>query len=146
MLRERPVPYIPCPCKTPTTTSPSDKLEWDRLAAVSLVLRPSSPKLNGTERVLFPVKTDRQNTNHKHNGLWTLGWQKGVPWDLMNGLPTVRLEKLVYWWLEQKLKNLEKSKAPGSSASLEEPEWLPLENRCLHPSQEEWGRGKRWMH
>jgi len=68
-----------------------------RLAAVSLALRPPGPKLSGTGRVSLSVKTGRRNIDHKRNCLWTLGWQKGVPQDLMNGLSTVRLEKLVNW-------------------------------------------------
>ena len=73
-----------------------------RLAEVSLVPRPPSPKLSGTGRVSLPVKTGRQNIDHKRNCLWILSWQKGVPRKLMNGLPTGRLEKLVNWWPEQK--------------------------------------------
>ena len=86
-----------------------------RLAAVSLVLRPSSPKLNGTERVSLPVKAGRRNIDHKCNGLWTLGWQKGLPQDLMDGLTTDRFKMLVTGWYT----NLEESKAPGHSASHE---------------------------
>ena len=73
-----------------------------RLAAVSPAPRPPSPKLSGTGRVSLPVKTGRQNIDHKRNCLWILSWQKGVPRNLMNGLPTGRLEKLVNWWPEQK--------------------------------------------
>ncbi|XP_072216512.1 uncharacterized protein [Excalfactoria chinensis] len=80
-----------------------------RLAAVSLAPGPPSPNLSETGRVSLPVRTGRRNIGHKRNRLWTLGWQKGVPRDLMNGLPTVRLEKLVNWWPEQKLKKLKES-------------------------------------
>ena len=80
-----------------------------RLAAVSLAPRPPSPKLSGTGRVSLPVKTGRRNIDHKHDCLWILGLQRGVPRDLMNGLPTVRLEKLVNWWPEQKLRKLKQS-------------------------------------
>ena len=80
-----------------------------RLAVVSLVPRPPSPNLGGTGRVSLPVKSGRQNIDHKHNCLWILGWQKGVPQDLMNGVPTVRLEELINWWPEQKLKKLKES-------------------------------------
>ncbi|XP_072216495.1 uncharacterized protein [Excalfactoria chinensis] len=80
-----------------------------RLAAVSLAPGPPSPKLSETGRVSLPVRTGRRNIGHKRNRLWTLGWQKGVPRDLMNGLPTVRLEKLVNWWPEQKLRKLKES-------------------------------------
>ena len=55
-----------------------------RLAVVSLVPRPPSSKLSGTGRVSLPVKTGRRNIDHKLNCLWILGWQKGVPQDLMN--------------------------------------------------------------
>ncbi|XP_052546075.1 uncharacterized protein LOC128084228 [Tympanuchus pallidicinctus] len=101
-----------------------------RLAAVSLAPRPPSSKLSGTGRVSLSVKTGRRNIDHKRNCLWILGWQKGVPRDLMNGLPTVRLEKLVNWWPEQKIQNLEESKTPGPKVSPWEPERLPkpLEN------------------
>ncbi|XP_052553477.1 uncharacterized protein LOC128087677 [Tympanuchus pallidicinctus] len=101
-----------------------------RLAAVSLAPRPPSSKLSGTGRVSLSVKTGRRNIDHKRNCLWILGWQKGVPRDLMNGLPTVRLEKLVNWWPEQKIQNLEESKTPGPKVSPREPERLPkpLEN------------------
>ncbi|XP_072184206.1 uncharacterized protein [Excalfactoria chinensis] len=80
-----------------------------RLAAASLAPGPPSLKLIGTGSVSLPVRTGRRNIDHKRNCLWTLGWQKGVPRDLMNGLPTVRLEKLVNWWPEQKLKKLKES-------------------------------------
>ncbi|XP_052529540.1 uncharacterized protein LOC128076184 [Tympanuchus pallidicinctus] len=101
-----------------------------RLAAASLAPRPPSPKLSGSGRVSLPVKAGRRNIFHKRNGLWTLGWKKGIPRSLMDGLTTDRLEKLVKWWPEQKLENLEESKTPGPRASLREPEWLskPLEN------------------
>ncbi|XP_048793816.1 uncharacterized protein LOC125689990 [Lagopus muta] len=112
--------------------SSSTKLEPRevRLAAVSLAPRPPSSKLSGTGRVSLSVKTGRRNIDHKRNCLWILGWKKGVPRDLMNGLPTVRLEKLVNWWPEQKLQNLEESKTPGPRVSLREPERLskPLQN------------------
>ncbi|XP_031464638.1 uncharacterized protein LOC116238867 [Phasianus colchicus] len=94
-----------------------------RLAAVSLAPRPPSPKLSGTGRVSLPVKTGRRNIDHKRHCLWTLGWLKGVPRDLMNGLATVKLEKLVNWWPEEKLRDLEESKTPGPGASPREPEW-----------------------
>lgn len=55
-----------------------------RLAAVSIAPHPPSPKLSGTGRVSFSVKTGRRNIDHKCNCLWILGWQKGVPRDLMN--------------------------------------------------------------
>ena len=35
-------------------------------------------------------------------GLWHLGLQKGIPWDLMDGLPTQKLEKLMQEWSERK--------------------------------------------
>ena len=75
-----------------------------RLAVASLASRPPSPRLIGTKKVSSPVKTGTRCIDHKRNGLWTLGWRKGIPRDLMNGLPTVRLEKLVNCWPEQKLK------------------------------------------
>ena len=31
-------------------------------------------------------------------GLWQLGLQKGIPWDLMDGLPTKKLGQLVQRW------------------------------------------------
>jgi len=57
----------------------------------------------------LPVKIGSQNIDHGHNCLWIPGWQKGVPRDLMNGLPTGRLEKFVDGWPEQKLKKLKES-------------------------------------
>lgn len=102
-----------------------------RLAAVSLAPRPPRPKLSGTGRVSLSAKTGRRHIDHKGNCLGTQGWHKGVPRDLMNGLATVRLETLVNWWPEQRLKNLEASTilSPGPRASPEEPERLskPLE-------------------
>ena len=82
------------------------------MPAVSLAPRPPSPNLGGTGRVSLPVKTGRRNIDHKLNCLWILGWQKGVPQDLMNGLSTGRLEKLVNWWPEQKLKKHKESCCP----------------------------------
>lgn len=108
-----------------------------RLAAASLAPRPPSPKLSGTGRVSLSVKAGRRNIDHKRSCLWTLGWHKAVPRDLMNGAATVRLEAFVERWPEQKLRNLEESKSPGARASPEEPERLskPLESCCLCPSQ-----------
>jgi len=45
-----------------------------------------SVDLGGTEKPL-----NRQ-------GLWQLRLQKGIPWDLMDGLPTKKLEQLVQKW------------------------------------------------
>ncbi|XP_074667200.1 uncharacterized protein LOC141917704 [Strix aluco] len=36
-------------------------------------------------------------------GLWQLGLQKGIPWDLMDGLPTQKLEQLVQKWSGQRV-------------------------------------------
>ncbi|XP_072216209.1 uncharacterized protein [Excalfactoria chinensis] len=69
-----------------------------RLAAATLAPRPPSPKLNRMEKVSLPVRTGRRNIAHKRNRLWTLGLQKGIPRDLMNGLSTDRLEMLVTSW------------------------------------------------
>ncbi|XP_021238285.1 uncharacterized protein LOC110390976 [Numida meleagris] len=101
-----------------------------RLAATRLAPGPPSPRLIGTKRVLFSVKPSGRNIDHKRNCLWMLGRQKGILQKLMDGLPTDRLEKLVNWWPEQKLRKLEKNKVLGPSASPEEPERLPkpLEN------------------
>ncbi|XP_074996699.1 LOW QUALITY PROTEIN: uncharacterized protein LOC142078063 [Calonectris borealis] len=35
---------------------------------------------------------------NKRSSLWAKGWQKGIPRDLMDGLPTDKLEKLVSEW------------------------------------------------
>jgi len=70
-----------------------------RLAAASLAPWPPSPKLNGTEKIPSLEKTGRRSIDHKRNGLWTLGWKKGIPRNVMDGLTTDRLEMLVSGWL-----------------------------------------------
>ncbi|XP_065592066.1 uncharacterized protein LOC136048350 [Cyrtonyx montezumae] len=82
-----------------------------RLAAARLVLRPPSPKLNGTEKLSCPLRTGRRSIDHKRNGLWTLGWKKGIPRNLMDGLTTDRLEMLVTGWPTR----FEESKTLGPS-------------------------------
>lgn len=53
-------------------------------------LRPLRNKCPGRERAL------------SRQGLWHLGLQKGIPRDLMDGLPTQKLEKLVQKWSGKK--------------------------------------------
>ncbi|XP_068251410.1 uncharacterized protein [Nyctibius grandis] len=45
-----------------------------------------------------PRSPSRRNIPNRRNTLWSLGQQKGVPRDLMDGLPTDRLEELVSGW------------------------------------------------
>ncbi|XP_042675339.1 uncharacterized protein LOC122160632 [Centrocercus urophasianus] len=113
-----------------TTLTVRPETKGVRRAVVNPTPLPSNPVHDGFKGASFSVKPSGRNIDHKRNCLWILGWQKGVPRDLMNGLPTVKLEKLVNWWPEQKIQNLEESKTPGPTVSPREPEWLskPLEN------------------
>ncbi|XP_015735124.2 LOW QUALITY PROTEIN: uncharacterized protein LOC107322042 [Coturnix japonica] len=98
-----------------------------RRAVANSTPPPIQTRNNGSKGVSFSMKPSGRNIDHKRNNLWTLGWQKGIPRDLMNGLSTDRLERLVNGWPNQKL---EKSNTLIPSApSLESAQTLgPQEN------------------
>lgn len=48
------------------------------------------------------INTTPRTSGAKRNLLWAEGIEKGVPWDLMDGMPTVALEKLIWAWKDKK--------------------------------------------
>ncbi|XP_072183427.1 uncharacterized protein [Excalfactoria chinensis] len=90
-----------------------------RLAAATLALGSPSPKINRIEKALASEKTGRRNIDHKRHELWTLGWKKGIPREIMNGLATDRLERLVTGW-PAKPENLVPSAPPAVTKELSE--------------------------
>lgn len=68
----------------------------------NLTSPPSNPEHNGFKAAPFSVKPSGRNIDHKRNNFCTLAWQKGIPQELMDGLSTDGLEKLVNWWPKQK--------------------------------------------
>lgn len=75
----------------------------------------SPPRLTNGKPQTHPTCLGGRNIPNKRQGLWTLGWQKGVPKDLMDGVPTDKLEKLVLEWSEKNPMGL-KEKCGRSSA------------------------------
>ncbi|XP_052520677.1 uncharacterized protein LOC128071716 [Tympanuchus pallidicinctus] len=96
-----------------TTLTVRPEAKGVRRAVVNPTPLPSNLVHNGFKGASFSVKPSGRNIDHKRNGFWTLGWQKGIPRELMDGLSTDRLEKLVNWWPKQKF---EKSDTPSPSA------------------------------
>ena len=92
---------------------------------------PQPTQAQQTLKFSFSVKPCGQNIDRKCNCLWTLGWQKGIPWERMDGLSTDRSEKLVNWWPGQKLKKLDRNKVLGASALPRKPRWTVLHLKAL---------------
>ncbi|XP_065586477.1 uncharacterized protein LOC136054465 [Cyrtonyx montezumae] len=127
-------------------TSSNSKFE---IKAVRRAVANSTPPLSNrdphrSKRFSFSVKPSGRNINHKRNSFWMLGRQKGIPRELMDGLPTDRLEKLVNGWPKQKS---ERSDTPPPSA----PNFgISTGTRTagklmLSPLSSEWGGGG-WMY
>ncbi|XP_065592015.1 uncharacterized protein LOC136048321 [Cyrtonyx montezumae] len=85
-----------------TSSSSKAEIRGMRRTVASLTPPLSYLEHNGPNRVSSSVKPSGRNIDHKRNSLWALGCQEGIPRELMDGLSTDRLEKLVNGWPKQK--------------------------------------------
>ncbi|XP_075014577.1 uncharacterized protein LOC142086018 [Calonectris borealis] len=78
------------PVNLPATKTDSRGL---RRTGVKMVPRPE-----GDGKTPLSKPPGGRDIPNKRSSLWAKGWQKGIPRDLMDGLPTDKLEKLVSEW------------------------------------------------
>ncbi|XP_075000612.1 uncharacterized protein LOC142079764 [Calonectris borealis] len=96
------------PVNLPATKKDSRGL---RRAKVKMVPRPG-----GDRRTPLAKPPGGRDIPNKRNSLWSKGWQKGIPRDLMDGLPTDKLEKLVSEWPDKSADKETSSKNTTPSA------------------------------
>ncbi|KAM6103464.1 uncharacterized protein LJ206_014311 [Theristicus caerulescens] len=94
-----------------STPSPKSDLKGLRRTEI----KPPS-HFGNEKRVSFIKLSGGRNIPYKRDSLWTIGCRKGVPQDLMDGLPTDRLEKLVLEWPEKPVAKVKMFESPVPSA------------------------------
>ncbi|XP_052631079.1 LOW QUALITY PROTEIN: uncharacterized protein LOC128136025, partial [Harpia harpyja] len=137
------------PVNPPATKTDSRGLRW---AEVKIVPCPGSDKRTPLAKPLAG-----RDIPNKRNRLWAQGYQKGIPRDLMDGMPTDKLEKLVTGWpdegnglvvkvyddLNRYRRSIDTSIAGGSGQTWGKDEWTP-QRIIQHYGRATWNP-KEWV-